>query len=69
MLTSGIFHFSIFQIFNRYQEKEILDPITEDEINESLLPIVWYGLKYFNLINVGSLKFWPKILRLQDENL
>ena len=69
MLTSGIFHFSIFQIFNRYQEKEILDPITQDEINEIFSSIVWYGLKYFNLINVGSLKLWPKILRLQDENL
>lgn len=63
-------HFSLFiKIFNRYQEIEILEPITDDGITERFLSIVRYGIKYFNLINVGSLKFWPNILRLKDENL
>ena len=42
--------------------------ITEDEITESFLSIVWYGLKYFKMVNVDVLEFWPKILKLQDEN-
>ena len=52
----------------RYQELEILAPITEDRINGSFLSIVRYGLKYFKMISVNVLKFWPKILKVQDEN-
>ena len=47
---------------------EVLEPITEDEITESFLSIVQYNLKYFKIISVDILKFWPKILKLQDEN-
>ena len=42
--------------------------ITEDEITESFLSIVQYGLKYFKMVNVDVLEFWPKILKLQNEN-
>ena len=44
---------------------EILAPITEDEITESFLAIVRYGLKYFKMISVDVLEFWPKILKLR----
>ena len=47
---------------------EILAPITEDEVSEGFLSIVRYGLKYFKMISVDVLEFWPKILKLQDEN-
>ena len=46
-------------------EMEILAPITEDEITESFLAIVRYGLKYFKMISVDVLEFWPKILKLR----
>ena len=58
----------LMKMFNRYQELEILAPITEDGITESFLSIVRSGLKYFKMINVDVLEFWPKILKLQDEN-
>ena len=48
---------------------EILVLITEDEITESFLSIVRYGLKYIKMINFDVLKFWSKIFKLQDENL
>ena len=47
---------------------EILVPITENEITESFLSIVQYGLKYFKMISVDVLKIWPKIFKPQDEN-
>ena len=48
---------------------EILVLITEDEITESFLSLVRYGLKYIKMINFDVLKFWSKIFKLQDENL
>ena len=55
----------LMKMFNRYHEMEILAPITEDEITESFLAIVRYGLKYFKMISVDVLEFWPKILKLR----
>ena len=58
----------LMKMFNQYQELEILAPITEDGITENFLSIVRYGLKYFKMINADVLEFWPKFLKLQDEN-
>ena len=35
----------LMKMFNRHREMKILAPITEDEITESFLSMVWYGLK------------------------
>ena len=58
----------LMKMFNRYQEMEILVLITEVEITESFLSIVRCDLKYFKMISVDVLEFWPKILKLLDEN-
>ena len=58
----------LMKMFNQQREMEILAPITDDEITESFLSIMWYGLKYFKMINVDVLEFWYKIFKLQDEN-
>ena len=47
---------------------EILASLTEDEIVESFLSIVRYGLKYFNLTGIGVDDFWAKIFALKDDN-
>ena len=53
-------------IFNRYTD--ILKPFTEDEVKNSFLANVHFGLKYFNMVNVDPLEFWWKILSLEDEH-
>ena len=47
-----------------YGEREILASSTEDEIIESFLSIVRYGLKYFNLTGIGVYDFSTKIFGL-----
>ena len=47
---------------------EILASITEDEIFESFLSIVWYELKYFKLTGIGLYDFWAKIFGLKYDN-
>ena len=47
-----------------YGEMEILASSTEDEIIESFLLIVRYGLKYFNLTGIGVYDFSTKIFGL-----
>ena len=47
---------------------EILTSITEDEIVESLLSIVRYGLKYLNLNGIGVYDSWAKIFGLKYDN-
>ena len=47
---------------------EILASMTDDEIVESFLSIVMYGLKYFNLPGIGVYEFWVKIFGLKDDN-
>ena len=51
-----------------YGDMETLASITEDEIVESLLSIVRYGLKYFNLTGIGIYDFWAKNFDLKDDN-
>ena len=46
----------------------MLVQITKDEITEGFLSIVWYGLKYFKIINANVLKVSPKIFEIQDQN-
>ena len=55
-------------ITSRYGEMEILASITEDEIFESFLSIVWYELKYFKLTGIGLYDFWAKIFGLKYDN-
>ena len=40
-------------MISRYGGMEILASVTEDEIVDSFLSIVRYGLKYFNLTVIG----------------
>lgn len=47
---------------------EMLVQITKDEITQGFLSIVWYGLKYFKIINANVLKVSPKIFKIQDQN-
>ena len=47
---------------------EILASMTDDEIVESFLSIVMYGLKNFNLPGIGVYEFWVKIFGLKDDN-
>ena len=47
---------------------EILASITEDEIAESFLSIVRYGLQNFNLTGIGVYDFWAKIFGLKNDN-
>ena len=48
---------SLRNMILRYGGMEILASITEDEIVESFLSIVRYGLKYFNLTGIGVYDF------------
>ena len=45
-------------MISHYRGMEILASVTEDEIAESFLSIVWHGLKYFNLTGIGAYEFW-----------
>ena len=47
---------------------KIVASITEDEIVESFLSIVMYGLKYLSLTGAGVYDFWAKIFGLKDDN-
>ena len=40
----------------------------EDQVIESFLSVVRYGLKYFNVQNFDILEFWSQMLSLQDEH-
>ena len=55
-------------MISRYRGMEIIASITEDEIVESFLSIVMYGLIYFNLTGIGVYDFWTKIFHLKDDN-
>ena len=55
-------------MISRYGGMEILASITEDEIVESFLSILKYGIKYFNLTGIGVYDFWAKIFCLKDDN-
>ena len=46
---------------------EILASITEDEIAESFLSILRYGLQNFNLTGIGVYDFWAKIFGLKND--
>ena len=59
---------SLRNMILRYGGMGILASITEDEIVESFLSIVRYGLKYFNLTGIGVYDFWAKIFGLIDDN-
>ena len=59
---------SLKNIFHRYRGMEILASFTEDQVVDSFLAIVRYGLKYYNMRNIDVLEFWSQILSLQDEN-
>ena len=43
--------------------------VTKNEVEESFLVIVRYGLKYFNMKNVDAVQFWGQIMSLQDDHL
>ena len=49
-------------------EMEILASTTEDEIVESFLLIVRYGLKHFNYTGIGVYDFSAKIFGLKYDN-
>ena len=51
-----------------YGRMKIVASITEDEIVESFLSIVMYGLKYLSLTGTGVYDFWAKIFGLKDDN-
>ena len=52
-------------VISHYGEMEIFASITEDEIVESFLLIVRYGLKYSNLTGTGVYDFWARIFGLK----
>lgn len=59
---------SLSKLFARFRDMEILAPFTEDQVVDSFLAIVRYGLKYFSIQNVDVLGFWSRMFSLQDEN-
>ena len=46
----------------------VMAPFTRDEIVESFLAIIRYGLKYFNIQKIDVLEFWCLMISLQDEH-
>ena len=59
---------SLKKLFNRYREMGVFAAFNEEQVIESFLSVVRYGIKYFNVKNVDVLEFWSRMLSLQDEN-
>ena len=59
---------SLLNVYSRFARMGIFTSCTEDQVIDSFLPIVRYGVKYFSIKSLDVLEFWSKMFSFKVEN-